>query len=110
MTVTLATRQSVRPATLLCPRKQGAVYVWTLAPPEPEADVPLSVDEWYGVRASDAEAPLGEFPVHYPVLRLSSAFVRRHCPSTSGVLCSCDRCRGAAGWVAFSRLRDLSRA
>lgn len=38
---------------------QGSVYVWTMAPPEAEADAPLCIDEWYGIRAADAGAPLG---------------------------------------------------
>jgi len=39
---------------------QGSVYVWTMAPPEPEADAPLCIDQWFGVCAAELQAPLGE--------------------------------------------------
>lgn len=43
------------------------MYVWTMAPAEPEADAPLCIDEWFGVRAADLQVPVGASrccPVH----------------------------------------------
>lgn len=56
--MTLAWSPAGSPTALLTATQQGLVYVWTMAPPEAEADAPLCIHEWHGIRAADAGAPL----------------------------------------------------